>query len=115
MDWSALAIAAAWASLAGVFGFGWLRCGNGHWRWAWLRRLAHWQEGDPIPDPSPNAPLFGLIALGCLLSTVRFAYLTAGTAALTQGRFLNRMLGELPWILLFVAVAVIRKPWGGGG
>jgi hypothetical protein len=114
MDVSAFLIMLAWAGLAGVFGYGWLRCGNGHWRWSWLRTLT--RRFSASTEMSPNAPIYGLIAVGCLSSTVLYFIIAFKLLALGMGTaYLNRTLGELVMILVFVGVAVIRKPWGDGG
>jgi hypothetical protein len=114
MDWSAYLVAVAWTGLFGVFGYGWLRCGNGHWRWRWLRRCAGWDEPQPLPDPSPNSPIYGLLALATLFSAALFWILGgASIGPSSVARYMNRTLGEAPLILALTGVAVIRKPWKG--
>ena len=103
MDWSGLLIASLWTGLFAVFGFGWLRCGNGHWRW---RKTGK--------ECTPNAPIYGMLALACGCSAVLFW--TLGIAHIGPSwvaRYMNRTLGELPMILTLAAVAFIRRPWDG--
>jgi drug/metabolite transporter (DMT)-like permease len=103
MDWSACVVAAAWTGLTAVFGIGWMRCGNGHWRWR--------KNGTPC---APNAPIYGLLALACGCSAVLFWTLGfTHIAPSTVAQYMNRTLGEAPLILALAAVAMIRRPWDG--
>lgn len=103
MDWSAFLVASCWTALAAVYGWGWLRCGNGHWRWRAAGKA-----------PTENAPIYGLLALACGCSALLFWWLAVGQVGPSWvARFLNRTLGEMPLILALTAVAAIRRPWKG--
>jgi hypothetical protein len=112
MDWSAALIALAWTALTLTFLYGWLRSGNGHWRWKWLQHLTH--RISVTEEVNANAPIYGLIALACACSAVLYTILTfTRIAPSAAAMFLSRGLGQAPLILTFIAVAIIRRPWSG--
>jgi hypothetical protein len=97
MDCGALAIGTAWLVLAALFGYGWLRGGNGAWRWR--------QHRDAY---SSNAPLFGMMALVFLIQGFFFLAILLGTH---WDRTDSRLIQTVPLLTLFALVAVLRRPW----
>jgi hypothetical protein len=102
MQFEALSLGTAWLAVALIFGFGWLRGGNGSWRWTQDRtRLL------------PDSPLFGLISFA---SAVQAFYYLYRAFDFHVGSDPQRVFGwymtSVPLIATFVAVAIIRRPWG---
>jgi CHASE2 domain-containing sensor protein len=93
--WQPVALCAAWAGLAVVFGWAWLRGGNGAWRW---RSRVH----------DPNAPLFGLIAVACLTGVGWYAYLIGHRPPSSSTVALYRVVREVPLLGVFLTVALVR-------
>lgn len=99
-DPAALALITWWAALAAAFSIGWLRCGNGHWRWR--------QATEPC---AANAPLFGIIALACITSLAWYTFVAEWNLPATGRIWAYRGLREIPLLGVFTAVALIRRPW----
>lgn len=101
MDWFGLILSFDWLVLAAVFGWGWLRGGNGAWRWL----------GKDHPT-NPNTPLFGAMSFVFLISFGWMLYSATYHGALgAPGRINNRLYHELPLHVLFWLIAAVRRPW----
>ena len=98
----ALSLGTAWLAVALIFGFGWLRGGNGSWRWKQDHTRLH-----------PDSPLFGLISFASGVQVFNYLYRALDFHAGSDSqRVFGWYMTSVPMIATFIAVAIIRRPWG---